>query len=269
MRGSARLAGTLAGLALLGSAGRAQTPQAAPTNEPDTSKTELKETKDRLQAFEAENESLRRRDELNKNAIRTLDESLAVANAESEFFKRQYGELKLRMEALGMESVGDNKEALEQRLLKAVRDLALIQKEKDGLSERLVALAETVLVYIKTAKVSNPQLRMDVEAQLRAANESLGIPARQVGNPAAVPADLTNASVISVKEDLALIVGNVGSKHGVKLGMPFRVTRGDHAVGEARVIDVRDRICGAIIEDLSSTTETVKIGDQLRVDTHP
>ena len=38
-------------------------------------------------------------------------------------FKRQYGELKLRMEALGLASVGDNKEALEQRLLKAVRDL--------------------------------------------------------------------------------------------------------------------------------------------------
>ena len=266
MRGSARLGGAFASLLLLGGPAPADQPTPPPLNATDN--TELKETKDRLQAFEAENELLRRDDELNKNAIRSLDESLAVANAESEFFKRQYGELKLRMEALGMESVGDNKEALEQRLLKAVRDLALIQKEKDTLAERLVALAETVLLYIKTAQVSNPQLRVDVEEQLRASNEALGIPVREAGKPSAVPADLTSASVISVKDDLALIVGNVGAKHGVKLGMPFRVTRGDHAVGEVRVIDVRDRICGAIIEGLSSTTETVKVGDQLRVDAH-
>ena len=36
----------------------------------------------------------------------------------------------MRMEALGLVSVGDNKEALEQRLLKSVSDLKLLRDER-------------------------------------------------------------------------------------------------------------------------------------------
>jgi predicted RNase H-like nuclease (RuvC/YqgF family) len=233
-------------------------------SETETLKNELKETKDRLQAFEAENESLRRRNESNKKAIGALNESLAVANAESEFFRRQYGELKLRMEALGMESIGDNKEALEQRLLKAVRDLALTQQARDELSERLVALSEAVMLFIKSASEADPQLRMDVEGQLRAANGALDASGKGATSEAAP--DLMNAKVISVKDEYALVVANIGARQGVKAGMPFRVIRGDHGVARVRVVTVRDRICGAVVEEYASTVEVVKVGDQLRVD---
>jgi hypothetical protein len=238
-------------------------------NDPSTPYTnELKETQDRLHAFEAENEALRRRNELSEKTIRALNESLAVANAESEVFKRQYGELKLRMEALGLASVGDNKEALEQRLLKAVRDLDLTRQEKDKLAERLVALSETILLALKTANVQDPQIRLEVEEQLRAANESLDTANAQ--NPAdAEPAELTNGQVISVKEEYGLLVVNLGSKQGVKIGMPFQIVRADRAVGRALVVDVRDRISGAVVEEFSSNIEKVKVGDQLRVDAQP
>jgi hypothetical protein len=231
---------------------------------------ELKETQDRLHAFEAENEALRRRNELSEKTIRALNESLAVANAESEVFKRQYSELKLRMEALGLASVGDNKEALEQRLLKAVRDLDLTRQERDKLAERLVALSETVLLALKTANVQDPQIRMDVEEQLRSANESLDASnAANAPNDGQAPADLTNAQVISIKEDYGLLVINLGSKQGAKIGMPFLVVRGNHAVGRARVVDVRERICGAVVEEFSSNVEKVRVGDQMRVDARP
>ena len=231
---------------------------------------ELKETQDRLHAFEAEDEALRRRNELNEKTIRALNESLAVANAESEVFKRQYGELKLRMEALGLASVGDNKEALEQRLLKAVRDLDLTRQEKDKLAERLVALSETVLLALKTANVQDPQIRLEVEAQLRAANESLNPPEPQNSSTGAdSPAELTNAQVISVKEEYGLLVINLGSKQGVKIGMPFQIVRSNQAIGRARVVDVRERISGAVVEQFSSNLEKVKVGDQLRVDAEP
>ncbi len=242
------------------------TSEATPTDEPQTTYNELKETKDRLRAFEAENEALRRRNNLSKQSLRTLNESLAVANAESELFRRQYGELKLRMEALGLESVGDNKEALEQRLLKAVRDLGLVREQKDKLSERLVAFSETVMLYLKAAPVSNPQVRMDVEAQMRAANQLLSDPAVNDPNSSATPLDLNSGTVISVKEDLSLVVANVGSKNGVKIGMPFQITRGNKLVAKARVIDVRDRISGAVVEDVADTIGTAKIGDHLQVD---
>ena len=206
---------------------------------------------------------------MSKQTIRTLNESLAVANAEGEVFKRQYGDLNLRMEALGLASVGDNKEALEQRLLNAVRDLALVRDEKDKLAERMMALCETVLLYIKSAPVADPQIRLDIEAQMRAANEAM----RRLGSPrkrrrAVAPRrpSLNNGQVVSVKEEFSLIVANLGSQQGVKIGMPFQVVRGNHLVARARVVDVRERISGAVIEEYSSNTEKVKVGDGLRVD---
>ena len=63
------------------------------------------------------------------------------------------------MEALGLAAVGDNKEALEQRLLKSVSDLKLLRDEKDKIAERMVALSETVLLYMKTAANADPQIR--------------------------------------------------------------------------------------------------------------
>lgn len=250
-----------------------ETPQASPFPQKkvtldalQTLKNKFKETEDRLHAYEAENEVLRRHNELSKQSLRTLNESLAVANSESELFRRQYGELKLRMEALGLESVGDNKEALEQRLLKAVRDLGLVRDEKDKLSDQLVALTESMLLYMQTAPVSDPQIRMDVETKMRATNQLLDESAKNIATATTSTLDLNSGSVVSVKEDLSLLVANVGSKNGVKVGMPFQVTRGNKMVAKARVIDVRDRISGAVIEDLASNVAAVKIGDRLQVD---
>lgn len=273
MRWPVRLAGTaIISLTFAAAAGgQLYPPESAssPTApEKNTLTEELKETKDRLRAFEAENQSLRRRNELNKTALRTLDESLAVASAESEFFRRQYGDLKLKMEAWGIESVGDNKEALEQRLLKAVRDLNLAQEARERLSERLIALSETVMLFIKSAKLTDPQQRLEIESQLRAASDAVSSAGRGPADATAPPAgELTNASVVSVKDDYALVVGNIGARQGVKPGMPFRVLRGGQSVARVRVISVRDRIFGAVIEGYDSTADSVKVGDNLRVDT--
>ncbi len=230
---------------------------------------QLKETQDRLQAYEADNAALRRRNDLSMTTIRSLDESLAVANAEREVTRRQYGEQKLRMEALGLAAVGDNKEALEQRLLNAVRDLALVRDEKEKIAERLVALSETVMLYMKSATVANAEVRLELEAQLRAANEAAQadkLGKNDGGQPPDPEPTLTNAKVVSMKEDLSLIVVNVGNHDGVKIGMPFQVVRDHRFVARARVVDVRERISGAIIEEYSSNEQKVKVGDGVRVD---
>lgn len=292
MRGSAwRLAAVLAGSAGLVLTGHTpgqvplRLPEATPgqpsvnVNPPlqtarqpttlETLKQQFKETQDRLQAYEADNAALRRRNDLSIGTIRTLDESLAVANAEREVFRRQFGELKLRMEALGMASVGDNKEALEQRLLNAVRDLALVRDEKMKIAERLVALSETVMLYMKSATVADAKLRLEMEAQLRAANEA--VQADKLGKADVSQAEesapsLTDAKVVSVKEEFSLIVVNVGSREGAKIGMPLQIVRDHRYVGRARVVDVRERICGAVIEEYSSNEEKVKVGDGVQVD---
>ena len=47
--------------------------------------------------------------------------------------------------------------------------------------------------------------------------------------------------------------------------MPFQVWRGDDRIGLVRVVDVREKIAGAVIQDLDSK-EKIKVGDRLRVD---
>jgi hypothetical protein len=49
--------------------------------------------------------------------------------------------------------------------------------------------------------------------------------------------------------------------------MPLRVKRGDKVVARLRVVDVRERICGAIIQE--SGKEKIKVGDRLEVDARP
>ncbi len=250
--------------------------QEAPTNTETAEQvlvltTQLQETQNRLRAFEADNAALRRQNERITHSQTTLTQSLAEANAEAELFRRQFADLKLRMEALGLASVGadKNKEALEQRLLKSVRDLALERQQKDALAEHLAALSEAIFRYLKTAPgAGDPATRLDVEAEMRASSETLGGPStRAVGNAGALPASLHDGMVVSVKEDWALVVANVGAKHGVKLGMPFKVVRGDTLIGRVRAIDVRESITGTAIESLSAKDAVIKVGDQLRVDT--
>ena len=62
------------------------------------------------------------------------------------------------------------------------------------------------------------------------------------------------------------MVANIGRNAGVKVGMPFQVWRDNRRVGDVRVIDARDRISGAVIQNLVSEEDSIKTGDRLRVD---
>jgi hypothetical protein len=50
--------------------------------------------------------------------------------------------------------------------------------------------------------------------------------------------------------------------------MPMRVMRGDQRISTLRVVDVRQKICGAVIQEMDSEKEKIKVGDRLQVDAH-
>ena len=75
-----------------------------------------------------------------------------------------------------------------------------------------------------------------------------------------------DGSVISVKDEWSFVVGNLGETQGVKIGMPLRVMRGDQKIATMRVVDVRQKICGAVIQEMDSGKEKIKVGDRLQVD---
>ncbi|MEO7168058.1 MAG: hypothetical protein ABI016_13635 [Chthoniobacterales bacterium] len=211
----------------------------------------------------SQNETLRKQLSLDRETQKTLTESLVVSNAEAELFRRKYSDLQLRMDALGVESVSKDRAKLEQRLLKAVSDLQVLQKEKEAHREQLLKLTETVLRFVKSTQTADPEARMEVEAQLRATSQLLA--AKESPNDDAAP-DLMDGKVISVKEEWALVVGNLGAQQGVKLGMPLRVVRAGRTIATLRVVDVREKISGAVVQELDSEKVKIKVGDHLQVD---
>jgi chromosome segregation ATPase len=225
------------------------------------SKIEKADTKVTVAAAPLDVEELRTQLSLARESVKTLTDSLAASNVEAEVYRRKYSDLELRMEALGLEAANKDRAKLEQRLLTAVADLQLLEKERDEFRDQALRLSEAILHLLKTSPGGDAQARMEVETQLRSANELIAKEQKPEET-----ATLMDGSVISVKEEWSLVVGNLGEKQGVKMGMPLRVMRGDKLIATLRVVDVRQKICGAVIQEMGSEKEKIRVGDRLQAD---
>jgi hypothetical protein len=213
-----------------------------------------------------QNEDLQRHLSIAQESLKALTSSLAESNAEAELFRRKYSDVQLQMEALGLASANKDRAKLEQRLLAAVSDLQLAQKERDEYRDYMLRLDEAVLCYLKTSQSADAKARMDVETQLRSIDKLV---TKSSNAPDLPEPSLMDGNVISVKDEWSFVVGNFGEKQGVKVGMPMRVMRGDKRIATLRVIDVRERICGAVIQEMDSKKDRIKVGDRLQVDAQP
>jgi len=142
----------------------------------------------------------------------------------------------------------------------------LAQKERDEYRDQMLRLDEAVLCYLKTSQSGDAKARMDVETELRGIDKLV---TKSANGPDLPGPGLMDGNVISVKDEWSFVVGNLGEKQGVKIGMPLRVMRGDRRIASLRVIDVRQKICGAVIQDMDSKKDRIKVGDGLQVDAQP
>jgi hypothetical protein len=213
-----------------------------------------------------QNEDLQKQLLIAQQSLKALTSSLAESNAEAELFRRKYSDLQLQMEALGLASANKDRAKLEQRLLAAVSDLQLAQKERDAYRDQMLRLDEAMLCYLKTSQSADAKARMDVETQLRSIDKLVR---KSTNAPDSPEASLMDGSVISVKDEWSFVVGNLGEKQGVKIGMPMRAMRGDKRIATLRIIDVRQRICGAVVQEMDSKKDRIKVGDRLQVDAQP
>ncbi|PYI71740.1 MAG: hypothetical protein DMF02_05630 [Verrucomicrobia bacterium] len=221
----------------------------------------LSESKNESVAHPATGEALLQENEQLQKELSIAQESIKALTS-----SRKYSDLQLRMEALGLASASKDRAKLEQRLLSAVSDLQLAQKERDEYRDQMLHLNEAVLFYLKSSQGGDAKARMDVEAQLRSINTLV---TKSSGTPDAAGPGLMGGSVISVKVEWSFVVGNLGEKQGVKIGMPMRVMRDDRKIATLRVVDVRQKICGAVIQEMDSKKEQIKVGDRLQVDAQP
>ena len=190
--------------------------------------------------------------------VKTLTDNLASANTESEYFREQWTELKLRDEALGVEALTVDENKLEDKLVQAVKELYQSEMKRREALVLLGKLLDTTDQMIQTAPNYDPKVRADYEVATRAAKAYIG-----GHSGAAIPlaTSLSDARIADTNPDLNAVILNVGKNLGVKEGMPFIIFQDNVQVGTVKVVLARDLVSAAQVEALRPNT-VLKIGDR-------
>lgn len=228
---------------------------------------ELQELKATLQVSAAQIGELEQKLGKFKEQTKNLSESLANSNLDAQQAREGYERLRIQMEGLGVAALDPTNTELQQRLLTALSDLRILEGHRRILTEALVGLSEASLAHAKINAGGDAASRENLNKSLAAAERALGGSKLHVSSGAADSGSLDNARIISLKEDMGVAVLNIGSRQGAHPGMPFAIYRKDKPVARALVVDVRQGISGAIIQELVSKDEPVKVGDTGRAET--
>lgn len=207
----------------------------------------LKMTRDTLERSESQRREL----------IQSLAEAVRVSE-EQAFAAREVQE---KMEAFGVDLFSSSRDSLEQRLLKAVRDLDIVRQESQRRREAIHDLSEAFLNYLATT----PEAGDEAKAMAREAIGKAGKSLEELVVPSQVPVRrLEKARIVSVDSSIGLIVLDTGRKSGVRVGTPITVERGDQPIYTALIVEVRDSISGALLQDKVGNQGEARVGDRIR-----
>lgn len=193
-----------------------------------------------------------------------ITKSLIQANIEAEVLRKQNQVLLEKFDVLSLGSLSGNQNSIEAKLLNSLSEMRLLKDKANKANDAIIALSESLEVLLKTSPNINPQSRMAVEIEMRKASGILNsFSVKQENNKTR---DLSGGKIIDVQDNIELVVANIGAKSGVKLGMTFSVLRNEKKIATACVIDVRENISGATIQNLTSDNIPVEKGDVLQAD---
>lgn len=195
--------------------------------------------------------------------VKTLLDDVVAANAEAEFFRQQWQDLRLRDEALGVEALTADGSRLEDKVVQSVKELYQSEMKRREALKLLAKLLDTSGQLLATAPNFDPKVRAEYEVAARAAREYL---AGHSGASIPLASSLSDAQVSDVNAQLNAVILNVGRSEGVKEGMQFILFHGDTPVGLAKVTLARDLICAANVESLQPNI-ALRVGDRAQVDT--
>lgn len=194
-----------------------------------------------------------------KELIESLSESVRV----SEEQVARAREIELKLQAFGVDLLAMEENGLEQRLLKAVRDLDISQQELEACSAQLQSLSEAFLAYLAATPDASESKRGKAQDAISRAGEVLAGISSETGEVA--PGDLSNSRVVSIDPEIGLVVVDAGRRAGLRVGTPISILREDRPIYSALIIDVRDSIAGAVLQDRFVETETVAVGDGVKL----
>jgi hypothetical protein len=185
----------------------------------------------------------------------TLEQSLAASNRAEKDATEQLAQVKLRLNALGKNLLDGG----DDRLVRAAADNEILKSRITDLEKSSTRLGANIMDYLRQAVVSDPDARLRVETSLRELDAVLGL--RQKPLPDVRNGTLQQARIVSLDTESGMMVFNLGESQGAKIGMTFRLTRGQMPYGKAILADVRKGVSGAFVEHLDDITETPRPGD--------
>jgi len=194
--------------------------------------------------------------------VKTLTENLEAATAESESFREQWQDLKLRDEALGVEALTVDDQKLEDKLVDAVKEYYQSEMKRREALQLMDKLLTTTQQLLQTAPHEDPQTRADYEVASRAAKDYL---AGREGGAIPLGGSLADGRIADVDTQLNAVILNLGKSQGIKEGMPFLLYQDNVEVGTAKVVLARDLVSAALVESLKPNT-VLKVGDRATVD---
>jgi hypothetical protein len=189
--------------------------------------------------------------------VKTLTDSLTSANTESEYFREQWTELKLRDEALGVEALTVDERKLEDKLVQAVKELYQSEMKRREALVLLEKLLNSTDQMLQTAPNYDPKVRADYEVATRAAKAYLG---GHSGKAIPLASSLTDGQIADTNPELNAVILNLGKNQGAKEGMPFLIYQDNVEVGTVKIVLARDLVSAAQVESLKPNT-VLRVGD--------
>jgi hypothetical protein len=195
--------------------------------------------------------------------LRQLEESLSLAQTESDYFHQKWVELKLENEALGMEALTANEKAMQEKLVRLVGEVYRSEKNRLKLQETVEKLISAGQRLQQAGPLDKAQRRAEYEVAVRAVKTAMNGEQKL-----AIASSKSSGRVASLQNEGAgnQVVANFGRVQGAQVGMPYRILRNSKVIGRARLIEVREYLSAALIEDVIEN-EKVQVGDQLLLET--
>ncbi|MBV6499558.1 MAG: hypothetical protein CJBNEKGG_02015 [Prosthecobacter sp.] len=227
---------------------------------------ELQELNTTLQVAAQKIQALEAQIAASKDKNDALAQSAAASNQEAQELKDRYERLRGLLEGLGIAALENNREQTQDRLLSALSDLRISEASRQKLADSLMELAEASLAFAKTVQAPDAVTGDRLQKALVKAESTLaGAASRVSEDPSTPAADLQDARIVSLKNELGIAVIGVGARDGVKPGMPFEIFREDKPIAKILVTEVRTSVSGAVVQELASATDPVRVGDRAKV----
>ena len=225
---------------------------------------ELRELQENLAIAAGRNKTLEAQVAAAREQNVALAQSVASANAESGQLKESYERLRGLLEGLGIGALENSTDQVQERLLTALSDLRLADTQKKKVAEALMSLAEATLAYVKTSQSSDEVAKKNLEGAMEKTEAALRAANAQAGSEVAAKS-LHEARVVSLKPEFGVAVLDVGSRDGVKPGMPFEIYREDKPIAKVLVTEVRKAVSGAVVQENMNEKDPIRVGDRGKV----